>query len=131
MQHKLHTDSMKGVHVAVQGTGSVGGGVARLLAKDGARLTLADIHTDGVKNLADELGAEVVAPDAILTTECDVLSPTDELLGGKLFLSFVLCQVAPRPETPGGSHKGSKSIKILSILVRDLCLDFLVHLRTE
>ena len=75
VQHKLHTDSMKGVHVAVQGTGSVGGGVARLLAKDGARLTLADIHTDGVKNLADELGAEVVAPDAILTTECDVLSP--------------------------------------------------------
>ena len=75
VQHKLHTDSMKGVHVAVQGTGSVGGGVARLLAKDGARLTLADIHTDGVKALAEELGAEVVAPDAILTTECDVLSP--------------------------------------------------------
>ena len=75
VQHKLHTDSMKGVHVAVQGTGSVGGGVARLLAKDGARLTLADIHTDGVKSLADELGAEVVAPDAILNTECDVLSP--------------------------------------------------------
>ncbi len=75
VQHKLHTDSMKDVHVAVQGTGSVGGGVARLLAKDGARLTLADIHTDGVKALAEELGAEVVAPDAILTTECDVLSP--------------------------------------------------------
>ena len=74
-QHKLGAQSMKGVHVAVQGTGSVGGGVARLLAKDGARLTLADIHTDGVKRLAEELGAEVVAPDAILTTECDVLSP--------------------------------------------------------
>lgn len=75
VQHKLHTDSMKGVHVAVQGTGSVGGGVARLLAKDGAKLTLADIHTDGVKALAEEVGAEVVAPEAILTTECDVLSP--------------------------------------------------------
>ena len=75
VQHRLRTDSMKDVHVAVQGTGSVGGGVARLLAKDGARLTLADIHTDGVKALAEELGADVVAPDAILTTECDVLSP--------------------------------------------------------
>ena len=75
VQHKLETDSMDGVHVAVQGTGSVGGGVARLLAKDGARLTLADIHADGVKALADELGAAVVAPEAILTTECDVLSP--------------------------------------------------------
>lgn len=75
VQHKLSTDSMRGVHVAVQGTGSVGGGVARLLARDGAKLTLADIHADGVKRLADELGADVVAPDAILTTECDVLSP--------------------------------------------------------
>ena len=37
--HKLGKDSLKGVHVALQGTGSVGGGVARLLAKDGARLT--------------------------------------------------------------------------------------------
>ena len=73
--HKLGTDSMKDVHVALQGTGSVGGGVARLLAKDGARLTLADIHADGVKALADELGAQVVAPDAIMTTQCDVFSP--------------------------------------------------------
>ncbi|MEE4153758.1 MAG: Glu/Leu/Phe/Val dehydrogenase dimerization domain-containing protein [Erythrobacter sp.] len=75
VKHKLGTDSMKDVHVAVQGTGSVGGGVARWLAKDGARLTLADIHEDGVRALADELGAEVVAPDAIMTTKCDVFSP--------------------------------------------------------
>lgn len=75
VQHKLGTDTMAGVHVAVQGTGSVGGGVARLLAKDGARLTLADIHADGVKALAAELNAQVVAPDAILTTDCDVFSP--------------------------------------------------------
>ncbi len=75
VRHKLGTDSMNGVHVAVQGTGSVGGGVARLLAKDGARLTLADIHADGVKALAAELDAAIVAPDEILTTACDVLSP--------------------------------------------------------
>ena len=75
VRHKLGTDSMQGVHVALQGTGSVGGGVARWLAKDGARLTLADIHADGVKALAEELGAGVVAPDQILTTQCDVLSP--------------------------------------------------------
>jgi len=38
-------------------------------------LTLADIHAEGVQALADELGASVVAPDAIMTTPCDVLSP--------------------------------------------------------
>lgn len=75
VQHKLGADDMDGVHVAIQGTGSVGSGVARLLAKDGAKLTLADNHADGVKALAEELSANVVAPDAILTTQCDVLSP--------------------------------------------------------
>ncbi|MGB3807855.1 MAG: Glu/Leu/Phe/Val dehydrogenase dimerization domain-containing protein [Erythrobacter sp.] len=72
---KLGADSMDGVHVAIQGTGSVGAGVARWLAKDGARLTLADIDRGSVAKLADELGAESVDPDAILSTRCDVLSP--------------------------------------------------------
>ena len=33
VRHKLGRDDLSGVHVAVQGTGSVGGGVARLLAQ--------------------------------------------------------------------------------------------------
>ncbi|MBI1404289.1 MAG: amino acid dehydrogenase [Porphyrobacter sp.] len=75
VQHKLGKDSLAGVHVAVQGTGSVGGGVARLLAKDGAKLTLADINEQRAAELARELGAEVVASDAIMATGCDVFSP--------------------------------------------------------
>lgn len=75
VQHKLGADSLSGVHVAVQGTGSVGGGVARLLARDGARLTLADISSGRAQALAQELGAEAVATDAIMTTACDVFSP--------------------------------------------------------
>lgn len=73
--HKLGKDSLAGVHVAVQGTGSVGGGVARLLAQDGAKLTLADINTDRAGALAGELGAQMTASDAIMTTPCDVFSP--------------------------------------------------------
>jgi len=75
VQHKLGRDSVEGVHVAMQGVGSVGGGVARLLAKDGAKLTLADIDTDGAQALGQELGADVVAPDAIMSLGCDVFSP--------------------------------------------------------
>lgn len=75
VRHKLGKDSLAGVHVAVQGTGSVGGGVARLLARDGARLTLADIHADRAAALATELGGTAVASDAILDTACDVFSP--------------------------------------------------------
>ena len=73
--HKLGKDSVKGVHVAIQGTGSVGGGVARLLARDGAKLTLADLDADRAKALAAELGGEAVASDAIMSVTCDVFSP--------------------------------------------------------
>ena len=75
VRHKLDKDSVEGVHVAVQGTGSVGGGVAKLLAKDGAKLTVADINADRAKALASELGGEAVDADAIMSTPCDVFSP--------------------------------------------------------
>lgn len=71
----LGKDSAKGVHVAIQGVGSVGGGVARRLAADGARLTLADVNLARAKALADELGADLADSAAIMTVEADVLSP--------------------------------------------------------
>ncbi len=73
--HKLGKESMQGVRVAIQGCGSVGGGVARLLAKDGARLVLADVDGARAQALADQLDATAVSPDMILGTPCDVFSP--------------------------------------------------------
>ena len=64
----LGATDMKGVHVAIQGVGSVGGGLARLLAKDGARLTLADVDADKAKVLADQLGVPVRRPVVQETT---------------------------------------------------------------
>jgi len=71
----LGRDSLAGVHVAIQGVGSVGGGLARLLAADGARLTLADVSHERAAALASEFGAETVPADAILAVEADILSP--------------------------------------------------------
>ncbi len=71
----LGTDDMRGVHVAIQGLGSVGGGLARLLAKDGARLTLADVNRDRAATMAEELGGTLADPDTILATEADIVSP--------------------------------------------------------
>jgi len=71
----LGADSMAGVHVAIQGVGSVGGGLAKLLAKDGAKLTLADVNADRAKALAAELGADVVATEEILALQADIVSP--------------------------------------------------------
>lgn len=75
VKFKLGRDDLKGVRVAVQGTGSVGGGLARLLAKDGADLLLADVNTGRAELLAGELGARTVAPGAIMAQEVDVFSP--------------------------------------------------------
>jgi leucine dehydrogenase len=73
--HALGKDSVAGVHIAVQGCGSVGGGVARLLARDGARLTVADVNPARARALADEIGGEAVASDRVMSVACDVFSP--------------------------------------------------------
>ena len=69
------SSDMAGRRVAIQGVGSVGGGLARLLASEGAVLTLADVSPGRAKALADELGGTAVAAADILTVEADVLSP--------------------------------------------------------
>ena len=75
VQRALGRETVEGVHVAIQGVGSVGGGLARWLAKDGARLTLADADEDRARRLAAELGADVVAAEAIMSVEADIFSP--------------------------------------------------------
>jgi len=73
--HRLGAADMRGVRVALQGCGSVGGGVARLLAEEGAELVLADLDAARAEALAAQLGARAVPADAILATACDVFSP--------------------------------------------------------
>jgi leucine dehydrogenase len=73
--HRLGRHDLAGVHVAIQGLGSVGGALAEKLAAAGARLTVADIDADKARATAARLGANAVANDAILTTPADVFSP--------------------------------------------------------
>lgn len=75
VHYKLGKSSIEGVHVAIQGTGSVGGGLARLLAREGARLTVSDIDQDRAGMLAQSLGAATAPHDVIMSIGCDVFSP--------------------------------------------------------
>jgi leucine dehydrogenase len=75
IREALGKDSAASVHVAIQGVGSVGGGLARRLAAEGARLTLADVDHARAEGLAAELGAAVVDASEIMGIEADVLSP--------------------------------------------------------
>jgi len=74
-KYRLGVDDMSGVHIAIQGIGSVGGGVARLLARDGAKLTIADIDEAKAEALAQETGAGIVDLDQIMTVKADIFSP--------------------------------------------------------
>lgn len=75
VKHKLGKDSTKGLKVAVQGAGSVGRHLCGWLAKDGAKLYIADISADAVKRVVDDHGATAVAPDEIHALDVDVFAP--------------------------------------------------------
>lgn len=64
-----------GLKVAIQGVGNVGYHLVKLLAAQGASIIVADILTERVERVVKEFGVTPAAPEDILTTECDVLSP--------------------------------------------------------
>ena len=67
--------SLEGVHVALQGLGNVGYGLAAHLARAGARLTVADIAAERVRQAEAEWGAASVPVDEIATVAADIFSP--------------------------------------------------------
>jgi len=71
----LGKDSVNGLHIALQGAGSVATGVALHACAEGAKLTIADVDQAKAQQLADRAGGKVVPPDEILSLEADVLSP--------------------------------------------------------
>lgn len=74
--------SLEGRTVAVQGIGSVGYELAKLLHEQGARLVVSDIFPEKAQRAQREFGAQVVDPEAIYDVECDIFSPC--ALGGVL-----------------------------------------------
>jgi leucine dehydrogenase len=71
----LGKDSVNGLHIALQGAGSVATGVAVHAAAEGAKLSIADVDAAKAQKLADATGGKVVGTDEILGLEADVLSP--------------------------------------------------------
>jgi leucine dehydrogenase len=72
----LGSDSLDGLTIAVQGLGKVGYDLCRLLHESGAKLIVANRSNKAVaEQAAAEFGATVVATEALLSQECDILSP--------------------------------------------------------
>ena len=75
VKRALGKDSLDGLHLALQGAGSVAGGVARHAAAEGARLTIADVDSSRAKALGQLCNATIVDPSEIMTVAADVFSP--------------------------------------------------------
>ena len=75
VKRALGKDSVDGLHIALQGAGSVASGVAMHACAEGALLSIADIDGAKAQKLADTAGGSVVSPDEILFLEADVVSP--------------------------------------------------------
>ncbi len=81
---RLMDCDLRGVRVAVQGVGHVGGLLADKLAAAGARLVLTDANPLLAQMVAARTDATVVSPEAIFDAEVDVFAPC--ALGGALSL---------------------------------------------
>jgi leucine dehydrogenase len=79
--------SLEGRRVLVQGTGSVGGALIEDLYAAGATVVFSEVDEGAIHRFRDELGLQVVPPEAVYATECDIYAPC--ALGGVLSASTI------------------------------------------
>lgn len=66
---------LAGLRVAVQGCGAIGAAATRALVDAGATVVVADVDRARAVALAEDAGATVVAPHAVLVADVDVVAP--------------------------------------------------------
>jgi leucine dehydrogenase len=82
VQHKLGLSRVRDLKIAVQGVGSVGWELCRILSAHGAQLIVADPRPSAVSKACAEFGATSSEPSEIHRVAADVFSPC--AIGGTL-----------------------------------------------
>jgi leucine dehydrogenase len=75
VKHRLGTDSLNGMRVAVQGVGKVGYDLCRQLHAAGASLVISDVNEGNLARARADFGARVLPPENILFEDVDILAP--------------------------------------------------------
>lgn len=75
LRSKEGNDSLEGRSVLIQGAGDVGAPLARLIAKAGARVLIADLDRARAERVAREVDGKLVSADEVYDTPCDVYAP--------------------------------------------------------
>jgi len=71
----FNSDSLENRTIAIQGLGSVGYELAKILFWEGARLIVTDVDVQKCVEIARLTGAKIVSPEEIYSAECDVFAP--------------------------------------------------------
>jgi leucine dehydrogenase len=82
VRHRVGSDNLDGLCVAVQGTGHVGYHLCRMLRSAGADLVVTDVSEQALERVVVEFGAQAVTPDAIYDSPADIFAPC--ALGGAI-----------------------------------------------
>lgn len=93
VQSKLGKPDLNGIHVAIQGIGSVGFLLMNMLLEKGAVITITDKDQQVLAERTKGLNVKTVAPEQITEVACDVFSPC--ALGGILSPSVIAKINAP------------------------------------
>ncbi|MGV8919517.1 MAG: Glu/Leu/Phe/Val dehydrogenase dimerization domain-containing protein [Pseudomonas sp.] len=72
---RLGSDNLEGLRIAIQGIGHVGYALAEQLHAAGAELLVSDLDSGKVQLAMEQFGAHPIAPEALLSTPCDILAP--------------------------------------------------------
>jgi leucine dehydrogenase len=75
VKFKLGKDSLKDIHVTIQGVGHVGYYLAKELHECGARLTVCDINQAVLDRCVREFGATPTSPESIYDVKADIFAP--------------------------------------------------------
>ena len=74
-KHRLGSEDLTGIKIAVQGLGAVGYDFAKYCREDGAELIVTDINEEALERAKNELGATVVGLDEIYAVDADIYAP--------------------------------------------------------
>ena len=75
VKFKLGRDSIKDIHVSIQGAGHVGYYLAKELHALGARMTMCDNNETSLQRCVDEFGVSVCSVNEIFNIKADVFAP--------------------------------------------------------
>ena len=75
-QHVYKIRSLRGLTIALQGLGAVSDALIPTLLKEGAQIIGCDVDTEIATHCQKKYGIQLVAPDTIFDTRCDIFSPS-------------------------------------------------------